>query len=318
MTMMREIGGYIELDHYEKPMLHEDGVKLNCGRNALAYILEAKQIKKLAIPYFLCNSIAEVCTRYGVDVRYYHIGENLEPEHVSLQAGEWLYIVNYYGQLSAERQQQLAGQYEHVIMDHAQHYYAEPLPGIDTLYTCRKYFGVSDGAVLYTDRQLDRPLEQDVSYDRIHYVLGRFEGSANTFFEEASKNNARFAQEPIRKMSKLTENLLHGIAYDTIREKRTANFTCLDRALRTINRLQLQTPAGAFMYPLYVAQADRIRRRLQQQQIYIPVLWPEVLTGCAANTWEYQLAQNILPLPVDQRYGQAEMEYMLQKIMALL
>ena len=43
---MREIGGYIELDTYTGPMLHGDGIKLNCGRNALAYLIEAKEIKR--------------------------------------------------------------------------------------------------------------------------------------------------------------------------------------------------------------------------------------------------------------------------------
>ncbi len=42
---MREIGGYIELDTYRLPMLHEGAIALNCGRNALAYLLRARRIK---------------------------------------------------------------------------------------------------------------------------------------------------------------------------------------------------------------------------------------------------------------------------------
>lgn len=41
---MKEIGGYIELDTYTGKMLHSDGLKLNCGRNALAYIIKANGI----------------------------------------------------------------------------------------------------------------------------------------------------------------------------------------------------------------------------------------------------------------------------------
>lgn len=43
---MKEIGGYIELDTYTGSMLHEDGIKLNCGRNALAYLIKAKKNSK--------------------------------------------------------------------------------------------------------------------------------------------------------------------------------------------------------------------------------------------------------------------------------
>ena len=43
---MKEIGGYIELDTYTGKEYHEDAVALNCGRNALIYLIRAKRIKK--------------------------------------------------------------------------------------------------------------------------------------------------------------------------------------------------------------------------------------------------------------------------------
>ena len=42
---MKEYGGYIELDTYRLPMLHEGSIALNCGRNCLAYLIIAKRIK---------------------------------------------------------------------------------------------------------------------------------------------------------------------------------------------------------------------------------------------------------------------------------
>ena len=56
---MEEYGGYIELDTFTGEMLYEDGIALNCGRNALRYLCEAKQIQKLYIPYFLCSSVQD-------------------------------------------------------------------------------------------------------------------------------------------------------------------------------------------------------------------------------------------------------------------
>lgn len=44
---MKEYGGYIELDTYRLPMLHEGAIYLNCGRNCLAYLIEARKIKKI-------------------------------------------------------------------------------------------------------------------------------------------------------------------------------------------------------------------------------------------------------------------------------
>ena len=53
---MREIGGYIEFEHYNGSMFHDGAVALNCGRSALAYLWETKKIQKLYLPYFLCDS----------------------------------------------------------------------------------------------------------------------------------------------------------------------------------------------------------------------------------------------------------------------
>ena len=51
--LMREYGGYIEFELFHGVLLHEKAIALNCGRSALAYLCEAKHIKKLYIPYFL-------------------------------------------------------------------------------------------------------------------------------------------------------------------------------------------------------------------------------------------------------------------------
>lgn len=63
---MKEIGGYIQLEESSGKMLYEDGVKLNSGRNALAYLLEARNIKKIMMPKFMCDSCDNVIKNYNV------------------------------------------------------------------------------------------------------------------------------------------------------------------------------------------------------------------------------------------------------------
>ena len=306
---MNEIGGYIELESYRGSMLHEEGILLNCGRNALSYILKAKKIKKILMPKFMCDSCDKVLKENGVDVEYYSIGIDFKPK-ISRRI-EWLYIVNFYGQLSNEYIISLG---DKIIVDNAQAYFQSPLPQTDTIYTCRKFFGVADGAVLYTDQKLEIE-EQDESYKRMNFLLGRYERSASEFYNEYVENNHLFQNEPIKKMSKLTKNLLHGIDYDFIKEKRTRNFAYLHDQLREINKLSLTIPEGAYMYPLYVEDGTRIRKALQKEKIYIPTLWPAVFNICREDELEYDLAKNILPLPVDQRYSIQEMDYLVKEIL---
>ena len=145
MKEMKEYGGYIELDTYRLPMLHNGAKALNCGRNCLAYLIKARNIKKLLLPYFMCDSVFDLCRKYSVELRFYHINEKFMPEQIQLEDDEWLYVMNYYGQLTQDYLCGLKKEYDRVIIDNAQAYFDEPIENTDTLYTCRKFFGVADG-----------------------------------------------------------------------------------------------------------------------------------------------------------------------------
>lgn len=311
---MKEIGGYLELDRYQGKLLHEEMLALNCGRNALAYLIRARGIKRLWLPRFLCGCVPDVCRREGCEVLPYAIGEDFMPRGVVPAETDWMYIVNYYGQLSNEQLQKLVDRYGRVIIDHAQSYFQEPLQGIDTLYTCRKFFGVADGAFLSTNAVLDEPLQRDESHARMGFVLGRFERPASEFYAQSAENNDVFDTEPILRMSALTENLLRAVDYDAVCKRRKENFQMLHRAFERVNGLRLTIPEGAFMYPLYIENGREIRKKLQAQKIYIPTLWPEVFDSCSENDLEYRWAKDILPLPVDQRYDDGDMQLLIEAV----
>ena len=71
---------------------------------------------------------------------------------------------------------------------------------------------------------------------------------------------------------------------------------------------------GAFAYPLMLKEAQEVRCHLIRNKVYIPVLWPNVINEVNEESYEYQLANSILPLPVDQRYRIEDMEYMAELI----
>lgn len=195
-----------------------------------------------------------------------------------------------------------------IIVDNAQAYFQEPIDGFETLYTCRKFFGVPDGAVLYTDKQIEIN-EVDQSYTRMHFLLGRYEKTAGEFYQEYVDNNHLFKDEPIKRMSRLTENLLHGLDYELVKTRRTENFAYLHEQFKAVNQLKLICPSGAFMYPLYLPNGAEIRKKLQAHKIFIPTLWPAVFNICDEGELEYNMAKNILPIPVDQRYTIDDMNY---------
>jgi len=315
---MKEIGGYIELDTYRLPMLHDGAVALNCGRNCLAYLIESRNIKKMLLPYFICDSVINLCRKYHVEMHFYHLDERFRPLITTIDDDAWFYVLNYYGQLTADELHAWKVRCERMIVDNAQAYFDAPLADTDTIYTCRKFFGVPDGAFLYTDSNPAEEYPQDESYGRMLFLLGRFERTASEFYCDNAANNHVFASEPIKRMSKLTENLLHGIDYTFVRNRRTENFEYYHKALKRVNHLDLRIVAGAFAYPFLISHGAEIRKKLQQKKIYIPTLWPNVLNEMSEDSTEYRFAKDILPLPCDQRYGQNEVSLVISQIEELL
>lgn len=312
---MKEIGGYLELDTYNLPLFHKKALKFNCGRNCLAYLIEEKKIRKIAIPFFICDSIKDVLKKYNIAVNYYHIGYDFLPKNIQLDDDEYLYLVNYYGQLTKKNKKTLLKKYKRVILDNTQAFFDKALKKADTIYSCRKFFGVPDGALLYTDAKIGYlKLEKDKSYMKMDFILGRFEETANSYYQNFSKNEETFEKAKVLKMSKLTENLLHAIHFKKIKRIRTINFNHLYKKLNEINKLKLHKCKGAYVYPLYIENASEIRKKLLENLIYIPILWPNILNEHAKDTIEYKLANNILPLPCDQRYTIEEMEFICRKI----
>ena len=311
---MEEIGGYFELERNYLPMLHEGAIALNSGGNCLAYLIRARKIRKIWLPYMLCDSVEQVCLREKIQVHKYHIDHDFLPVDVELGADEWLYVVNLYGQLSDTVILNLKKTYSRIIVDQAHAYFMPPLPGIDMIYICWKYFGVPDGAFLYTSCKLAQPLEQGQSLDRMRRLLGRFERTASEFYDNYLMDSAQIAREEVKAMSKLTLNLLHGIDYPRARAVRTENFRCLAQHLDHYNELRLMHSEGPFVYPFLVRNGSSLKKALIKEKIYIPTLWPNVLREVNIDTFEYDLACNTVLLPVDQRYGKNEMEFIVQQV----
>ena len=317
--MIREIGGYIEFEHYHGGLFHDNAIPLNCGRNALAYLLKTRKIKKIFLPRFICDSIIRVCEREGVKYYFYNIGIDFKPTiDFVLNEDEWLYFVNYYSQFNNDEILKYVSKYPNIIVDQSHSYFQQPIPDVDTLYTCRKYFGVADGAFLYTNAFINNDLPIDESFDRMRFLMGRFERTASDFYNEYILNNDFFAKEPVKQMSLLTSNLLRGIDYKYIKEIREKNYIFLNKSLDCINELKLNSSPGTFMYPLMVNNGNNIRKKLLEKKIYIPTLWPDVFEWCNKSDMEYNMALNILPIPIDQRYGIEDMKYIISEILKCL
>lgn len=312
---MSEIGGYFSLEEFEGEEYYSDLLAVNSVRNGLAYLIEKLKIKRIWLPYFLCDSIHKICKMYNLKCSFYEINYDFKPllDCIPFEEGDYLYLVNYYGQLDEETIKKYKREYCNIILDNTQAFFSKFDTNIVTLYNCRKYFGVPDGAYVSGINSGIDELQQDISYDRMKYLLGRYEIGASEFFEEYHYAEDQFDNMDIRYMSKLTHNLLRAINYDSVKKKRENNYKIIHNKLALYNMLVIKCVCGPYAYPFMHPNAPQIRKQLISHKIYVPVLWPEVIKKNESNQ-AVEFAKNILPLPVDQRYTGEDMNLIIDII----
>lgn len=310
MSLCKPIGGYFELglrkgDHY-----HKNAIRLNTARNCFEYVLRSRNYAKVYVPYYTCEVMLEPIQKLNISYAFYHVNEELEPAVLpKLNANEAFLYTNYFG-LKQECVKRLVSKFSNqLIVDNAQAFYAEPVEGIDTFYSARKFFGVPDGAYLYTEKRLEQDFEQDVSCERMSHLLKRIDLGAESGYQDFKKNDDNLKGQNINRMSMLTDALLSGIDYENVKITRRENFKLLDKALGDMNRFHFDLGEDTIpmVYP-YLTNDKTLKQRLIAEKIFVATYWPNVYEWCAPKDWEFMLAEHAVFLPVDQRYGIDDMD----------
>ena len=202
---MSAIGGYFELELNRTGKYHPNAIDLNSARNALEYILRAKKPKHLHIPFYICCSILEPVKKLNIPYIFYHIDHNLDPIFQSkLNSNEAFLYVDYFG-IKKKTVILLTNKHKNLIIDNAQAFFSEPLHNVDTFYSPRKFFGVPDGAYLFTDKLLKTDLERDISINRINHLLKRTEFGPESGYSDFLQSEDSLSNKPIKKMSNLRD-----------------------------------------------------------------------------------------------------------------
>lgn len=308
---LKSIGGYFELELPELKEYYVNGIRLNTGRNALEYILRSNQYKNVYLPYYSCKVLLEPLVKLGISYEFYNIDKNLNPifDYSKLQSRDAFLYINYFGICNQEIKR-LANVVTNLIIDHSQAFFTKPIKGIDTFYSPRKFFGIPDGAYLFTNKSLHIKLPQDVSINRFEYLLGRIEKGAEEYHSSFVKINQSLQNQSIKQMSSLTHRLLQSIDYKMVKQKRIENFRTLHNAFGEINQLnfKLDVHAVPMLYPLLIENGEKTKKYLIQHKIYVPTYWPEVDILVSGDSVEYDLVKNLVCLPIDQRYSKRSMD----------
>ena len=72
-------------------------------------------------------------------------------------------------------------------------------------------------------------------------------------------------------------------------------------------KLPLDRTSVPLVYPFWSNDVE-LRKRLFAHNIYCPVYWPNINEWCQRDSLEFQLANEVVYLPIDQRYDIKDME----------
>jgi hypothetical protein len=317
---MREIGGYLEFERFYGHEYHEALFQFDSVRSCLIFIIQQRKYKKIYIPFYLCGCIKELLNDYRIEYDLYNINSDFFPLfNKKLNKDECLLIVNYFGQFTNNEIIHFKKKFNNIFIDNTQSFFQLPVQNVDTAYSCRKYFGVPDGAYLYSKlpKKEYNKLEFNISHNKMLYTMGRYESTAGDFFSLFKENELIKRGQPVKKMPLLVQNILKGINYSKIKKSRTENFDYIKNNISLNNELKIKNRAGLFFYPLLIKNGENIKKRLIKKYIFVPTFWENVLKDVSKNTIEYYFTKNIVLLPIDQRYTTDDMKYMLNIIKKL-
>lgn len=318
-----ETGSFIELQFPSGREYYsgDSGIaRLNSGRAAIYHAFRLTGCRCLWLPYYQCDTVAEFLGRKNVTVKYYGIDSDFNPVGLCQSENEAVLIVNYYGVMSVKRLSELSAKFDNVIIDNSQGFFAEPADNCYNVYSARKFVGVPDGAYVL-GRNAERYTEeygQCFSSDTAGFLLMRCEyGCEGKAYEARSVNEHRIDSEDIMRMSALTRTILDGTDYGLIAKKRRENFMTACGLLDSVNRIDARKyydeTCVPMVYPL-VVEDDGLLPKLLAYKHFQGHWWSYLLDRMSADSFEYYLSRYVIPVTIDQRYGEKEIRYIAEVV----
>jgi hypothetical protein len=311
-------------------LFHEPRCLLATARSAVNLLARALRPPTVWLPSYICGVVIDAARDVGTRVRFYPVDESLKISNniwlAKIEPGDVLMFVDYFGfDTWRSYGPEVKARGARVVEDACQAMLNKDFsPHADyVIVSPRKFVGVPDGGILLARKGRHLPaaefpaappwwLLKAIEASILRSRFDRYNGDRNWFkiFQWVEANGPI---EPCR-MSDLSAMLLRRIDWPTIKTRRRRNYRFLLAELSDLAMFPVLprevVPLG---FPIRVKDRDRLRRALFRKQIYPAIHWDLTLVPrkFAAS---HQLANEIMTLPCDQRYGVKEMKRMVAAV----
>lgn len=301
------------------------------ARSAFAALAAAMPQASVWLPAFLCGDLVDPA--FSARVRFYPVREGFEPDlarvDAEARAGDLVLVAAYFGlplapgvRDFAERRTDLR-----VVEDRAQ----ALGPGLDpegdwTLYSPRKLLGVADGGLLVApagDASLPQPTSSADSDALWRAPLLRHAdplGLDNAVWYAANRAKEAAMAVTSQAMTDASLSILSRTSLASLAGPKLANWRVLDQRLRPWSALPSdpQAPPLGYVLRLEPGARDTVLRGLHAARIFAAVHWPAIAAPARDFPREAQWTLELVTLPCDHRYGEADMDRIASRVTELL
>ncbi len=345
-----EIGSIYSLSTLEKEQCPpvrfagEEVVYFSLCREALLTIAihNSEKGKRVLVPAYTCQTVLYPFQQEGWAIEYYNITNQLRIDTEDLWSKYEAFKPNlciahpYYGadlnQLELKSLAALKDQGCILVEDLTQCVFSTQYSKIFDYFTgsYRKWFPIPDGAFLIGKNLSQEEKEENQEFVQAMadamYLRGTFHQTGDVNVKDISRRVCNIAIGHIsgaivpHKISDLSMTLLSKIDVEATKKQRFTNYKYLYDNLHggndcfPVERNFEELTCSPLFFPIYVKDRPALQKKLAQQEIYAPVLWPVHTDTVLINEGIKRIYDEILMLPIDQRYGVEDMKRMIEVI----
>lgn len=307
--MSNSIGGFIGLELPKcDNSYHKQALALTTGRASLSLILENISPQKVFLPFYCCDSLISPLIENGIEIQFYGLNSKLEIDSdINLSKGEYIIYINYFGIKSSYVSKLIREYGEKLILDNTQAFF-EKTTEVYSFNSARKFFGVPDGSFLY-GKIVNGSIKRNKTISLNHLVLRLEENLEQSYKEYVAYENG--LTNEVMSISHTSNMLLSCINYQWVKDRRVENFKHYQNIFLNKNILEIDFDISEevpLCYPLMVKEKIN-KEDLYKNRLFVPTYWDDVIErNIQGFSFEKSFAQRLIPLPVDQRYTESDID----------
>lgn len=317
-----------------------NAVYFDSGRSALKHLVSRiGKESKVLLPEFICESVSNCFDEDQID--FYRINSDFTVDADDLEkkadeSADVIFLMHYFGAVQPdeviERIGNAAERNGCIIIEDVTHSIFSKKRTIGHYQICslRKWMPIPSGGVLYSYNNdtsgvfgsimYEKDTDNDRAYGMILKDLFLNDGfDCNPYYRKIFSECEKRLDDSkeIRLMSDFTRFAASCTDIDAMRNKRIENFRYLEKALGKIGILpaiNLDDGNCPLVLPIRSENRDSLRSYLIDNRVYCAVHWPFDGLLEFERPFAKNCADRLISLPIDQRYGKDEMDYMISRI----